>query len=233
MVNFQNLDFGTKPSTVSLDRVTVDINADLMIGDFASALCKEAQRRNVLKFEQLKNVLTPENVENYLLGLLAIRVESLKGQSANWRTAKMLWIPAWIQFVLSQVGTVHDRNRGLVMEIGELKHHGKLVTSYSMDKLLQVSDALAAFVSDGMALVRDAMPRNEDGDQEVMTMALIDGYVCGQRVDSHPIAAYVAGFLAFKLQKEAEFKMLYRVRYEEEDFIRTYLLHGGDIVGQR
>lgn len=211
------LDFGTKPISAKLESIEVKIDTALILEDFAKAYLKELNRRNPQRFEA--SSLTEESLNNYFVGLVKIRVLSIGNEGyKDWRKAKQLYIPSWIEFALSRIGKVRDNRRGLefypVMEN----------TDVNLDEMLGVSNELHAFVEDGIVLHKDAFPRKDEGDYEVMSMAIMDGYVQSIDDKSHPVASYIAAFLGFSLKKEIDFKMLYRIRYDDTDFIRSALL---------
>lgn len=212
-----NLDFGTKVSHPKLETIEVTINPDFILKDFALAYRNELHRRNPVRFEAIG--LTEDELKKYFTGLLAIRVQSLSAEGCkDWRKAKALFIPSWVEFSLSMIGEVVDSKRGLkftpVMQDCD----------YDLSEMLGTSDKLQSFIADGVVLHRDAFPRSSEGDYETMSMAIIDGYVQSIDDKSHPIASYIAAFLGFTLKKETDFKMLYRIRYDDVEYIRTMLL---------
>lgn len=218
--SFAKINFGTKPTTTQLEKIVVTIDPDLMLNGYASAYTNELQRRNPTRFAAVN--ITEDELNYYFKGILAIRVESVNDVCKVWREAKQLLIPSWIEFVISQVGEFVDTDRGLFFT-------PSFTFEYDMESLLNISDKLRAFINDGVTMSKDAFPRGKGGDYETMSMAIINDYVQSQSKDSHPIASYVAAFLGFKLQEEAAFKMLYRVRYDDVAFIRTMLLREGTI----
>lgn len=215
--NFKfTFDFGTKPSTLTLEKIEVKVNPDHMVGEFARAYDSELRRRNAVRAQQAN--LTQEALNDYFTGLLALRIQSIQGDSRYWRQAKNLVIPAWVQFTLSTIGEVIDYDRGLKIV--------PVMDDYQVDiqQMLDISSVLAAFEGDGVHLLHDAMPRDSVGDVEVMSFALIDDYVMGMTKTAHPISSYVAAFLGFELQKGAAFNALYRVRYDDIEFIKSMLM---------
>lgn len=223
-----NFDFGTKPTTDQLEEIKVEIHPDLMIGDFGIAYAKELMRRNPVKFEAW--VISRESEEldhlsavakeltEYFTGLIQIRVDSVVSSVPKWREAKKLYIPTWIQFTLTQIGEVVDTVRGL-------RFTPAMSETYDINNLLVTSDKLRAFIVDGVSMHLDAFPRDREGDKDLMGMAIIDGYVRSMSELPHPIYSYVSAFLGAKLESEAAFKMLYRVRYDDVEFIRSMLMH--------
>lgn len=218
--SFQSLNFGTKPTSTSLESIDVTIDKDLILTDFASAYFKELVRRNPVRVDAVG--ITEDELSAYFTGIVTLRVECVNGVCKVWRQIKQLLIPAWIEFVITQIGEVIDVDRGL-------KIRPVISESYDLDAMFETSDKLRAFITDGVVLNRDAFPREQTGDYETMSMAIINDYVQSQSKDSHPIASYVAAFLGFKLQEEAAFKMLYRVRYDDVEFIKSMLLREGSL----
>lgn len=215
--HFATLDFGTKPISEKLETIEVSINTELILADFAKAYLAELYRRNPLRAESAK--ITEEELQAYFDGLIKIRVLSLGINGCkDWRAAKALFIPSWIEFSLSRIGEVIDNTRGLkfVPVLDDL--------SYDFAKMLETSAKLQSFTADGVVLHKDAFPRGSEGDYETMSMAIIDGYVRSIDSKSHPVASYIAAFLGFTLKKETDFKLLYRIKYDDVDFIRTMLL---------
>lgn len=217
MDQYINLDFGTKPGATKLEIIEVSIDPALILSDFATAYYKELMRRNSIKAEACK--ITVDELSSYFTGLIKMRVLSVSEAGLkDWRVAKALFIPSWIEFSISRIGEVIDNVRGLkfipVMDD----------TTYDLKEMLETSSKLQTFTVDGVVLHKDALPRSNEGDIETMSMAIVDGYVKGQDKYSHPVSSYVAAFLGFTLKKELDFKMLYRVTYDDVDFIREMLV---------
>lgn len=209
-----NLNFGTKPTSAQLEQIDVTINPSVMLGDFAKAYAAELHRRNPLRAEQAN--ITETELSKYFAQIISLRVQYVYDQCRLWRQIKQLNIPSWMQYVLTLIGRVIDYDYGL-----------KIMPYFSeevdLNFLLDVSLRLEAFKSDGVTMHKDAFPRSKDGDREMMTMAIIGDYVQSMREISHPIYSYVNAFLGMKLQEEQAFKILYRVRYDDVDFIRQML----------
>lgn len=212
--NFANMDFGTKVSTVALDEICVIIDPSAMLGDFAQAYVDELYRRNPTRATSIG--MSKEEIEAYFTGLLAIRVESVNGVCKCWREAKQLYIPSWIEAVISKVGMVTDVERGIIFK-------PVLSVTYDLTEMLATSTKLQAFVADGVTMHKDAFPRSNDGDKDVMMMAIINGYVMSVAV-THPFASYIAAFLGLKLRQEEALSVLYRVRYDDFNFVKAMLL---------
>lgn len=216
---FGSLDFGTKPTTTTLESIFVEVDPTAMLRDFAAAYLDELMRRNLDR--ATATGLTVDDLDQYFTGLLRLRVMFVNGNSQYWRQAKALWIPSWIEAVISNLGEVIDVDRGLIFK-------PVMKGDVNIDDLLRVSDALRLFTADGLGLHKDAFPRRTEGDPDVMSMAIIDGFIRSMSA-VHPIASYMAAFAGLKLQQEESFKILYRVRYDDFNFVKAMLMREGSI----
>lgn len=214
--DFKKMDYGTKPSGVKTVVIDLDLDPELMVRDYAKAYAGELWRRN---YNLARKIDLQENeLYEYFVGILAIHLEKdNRGVVKEWREAKQLWLPAWIQHLLSQVGTYIDQIRGLKF-IPHLDH------KWDIKQLLDVSDRLAPFREFGLQLFRDAFPRNTEGDPEVMSMIVAEDMVRSISPDAHPSSSYVAAFLGFKLREDLALLNLYRVEYDDVVLIHEWLL---------
>ena len=233
---FENLNFGTKVSTVSQETVYVNVDGR-MIRDYAQAYIKESRRLNPEAIAEVN--LTLDELTQYFKFLLKCRVQSLSPDGLSiWRRIKQCYIPSFFQFVLSQIGIYVDYSYGLKFipvydeEVPKLKSSSDEGSDEGID-YFATSDKIAFFTHYGLAATRDAMPRNVEGDPDTMGFIISGDYVYGRRIDQHPICSYVAAFLGFKLSEDSAFKMLYRVRYDDVEFIKESLIHEEAIYGSR
>lgn len=214
---YQKLDLGSNPAiTVPLEIVEVTVTAKGLVGDYATAFCREAARINP---ERAKQVMLDETeLVEYAEYLLAKRIEIVQNKCPDYRHLKSLYIPGFLQYVLSLVGEVTDRSFGLKM-VPVLDAPSKM----TFQQALRISDKIGSFERD-MSVFLDAMPRSSEGDMQVMSTALIDGFVRSFKRDIHPAVTYVTAFLGMKLRQEAAFRVLYRVQYDDVEFITAALL---------
>lgn len=215
-VGFTDLDLGTsKPTPVPTDIIEVEVDTSVMLGGYAKAFIKEANRVHSSLLEREK--LTEEEVLEYCDYLLDQRVKYVNDECNNWRMLKNMYIPSFIQYALTMVGNVLLRDRGI--KIVPIKsEHSKL----SDEEAKEISDKIGAFIDD-LQIVQDAMPRETNGDADVMTSALIAGYVTSMKPVGHVISTYITAFLGLKLKEELTFKVLYRVQYDDLNFIAQTL----------
>lgn len=213
--NFQDLDLGTgSPTSVPMEVVEVTISEGDLLDNFAKAFVAEAERKAPLKFDRVG--LTVNEVTSYCTYLLSQRVMSVNDHCRDWRKLKNLWIPSFVQYVMSQIGKVVVRQFGLTfMPVMDQ-------STMTFDDALAISEKIAYF-EDDLQMVRDAMPRGVDGNIDVMSTALIAGYIRSTRVVEHVSSTYAAAFLNLKLKQESAFQALYRVQYDDIQYITSAL----------
>lgn len=213
--SFANLDLGTpKPTAVPMENVEVVISGDL-ISNYGTAFVSEAYRVNPLKAEQVK--LTAEEVDKYSRYLVTKRIESIHGRCDDFRKLKNLYIPVWIQYNLAMIGRVVLRDRGLTIIPIESEP-----STMTFEEALVISEKIGAF-EDDLQIVNDAMPRSQDGDKDVMSTALIADYVRSLTPVTHVASTYVTAFMGMRLKEEAAMAVLYRVQYDDVQYIATAL----------
>lgn len=219
---FKKLNYGTKPTGAKMETVYVMLNPELMMKDFAVAYEGELYRRNPNLAQ--RSGLTSDDLYEYFVGILAIHIEhDNRGSIKDWRRAKEIYIPAWIQHTISMVGTYVDQIRGLKFIPTLTDANGKAYP-YDVSKMLKISEMLAPFRVDGLKIFKDAFPRITEGDPEVMSMVIAESCVRSMTPDSHPASSYVAAFLGFKLKEELAWVNLYRVKYDDISLIHEMLL---------
>lgn len=213
---FDALDLGSvQPTSVPTETVEVAVGVDSLIGKYAVAFVNEAYRVNPLRAEQVQ--LTKDEVEKYCNYLLEKRVEVVHMNCPDFRKLKVLYIPSYVQYTLSMIGRVDLRDRGLtLMPVAEKQ------SDMTFEQALVVSEKIGSFERD-LQIVQDAMPRDVHGNVDVMSTAMIAGYVRALSKVEHVSATYVTAFLGMKLKLETAFQALYRVQYDDVGFIASAL----------
>jgi len=215
--DFSKLDIGsTQPITKPMETVEVVVTSAGLMGDYARAFVREAKRVNPDRAKQVD--LTEDELVDYANYLLAKRIQCVNNTCSDFRRLKALYIPSYLQYVLSMIGLVIDRSYGL--RLVPVMNEGPMM---SLDDALLVSEKIGSFEND-LQIVQDAMPRDIYGDVNVMSTALIAGYVMSYQRVGHPAATYVTAFLGMTLRKETAFTALYRIQYDDLDFITAALL---------
>lgn len=232
-VTDQNTTFGfpndTKPTSVKLETINVQLSEDNLIRPYAKALVEQGRRANPLLFDV--EPLDEEEVFQYCEFLVHQRVLSVQGECPLWRKLKVLHVPVWIQHAMSQIGEVILRNIGIrlmptmdkdeLIQVANNDGSPTAVDRYiSYDRALEISNKLAAYEND-LSIVTDAMPRGIDGNVDVMSSAMIADYVRTLNPVKHVASTYVARFAGFKLEQEVAFSALYRVQYDDLEYIRA------------
>lgn len=223
---FKQLNYGTKPTGAKMQVIEVILDPELMMKDFAKAYEGELFRRNPNLAE--RSGLTADDLYYYFVGILAIHIDHDNvGNIKEWRRAKEIYIPAWIQHTISMVGTYVDQIRGLKfiprLQWPFVEKEG-VAASYDISKLLKISELIAPFRMDGLKIMKDAFPRTPEGDPEVMSMIIAEQCVRSISPDAHPASSYVAAFLGFKLKEELAWINLYRVKYDDIVLVHEMLL---------
>jgi len=213
--SYSTLDLGSaKPISVPMETIEVKIGGELF-GDYATAFVKEAYRKNPLRAEQVG--LKTEEVQDYVKFLTTQRILSVRGECSNFRRLKVLYIPTWIQYNLTMIGNVIIRDRGIRLVPVEDEP-----SSMTLEQAIRVSEKIGMFIDD-LQIVQDAMPRDDSGDVDVMSTALIAGYMRSLNPVKHVASTYASAFMGLKLRQEAAFQALYRVQYDDIAFIAAAL----------
>jgi hypothetical protein len=222
---FETLDLtnNSKPTSVRTEMIEVEVGTDSLVGDYAHSFIAEAHRVAPLSAEKVN--LTDKEITNYCDFLLAKRIEQVHENCPEWRKLKTLWVPVFIQYVLRMIGRVDIFERGLTMM--PTMEKDDIIT---LPEAFAISEKLGSLSRD-LQMVQDAMPRSIYGDKDVMTSAMIAGYARSMEDVGHVSATYVAAFLGAKLKNEVAFKVLYRVQYDDAEFIRTALIANKAVMG--
>lgn len=212
--SFSGLDFSSKPNAVPMETIEVEVGCE-MFNDYAKAFLNEAMRKNPLLAERVQ--LSISEIEDYIKYLMIKRIECVQSSCSDYRKLKALAIPVWIQYNLAMLGEVKIRDKGI-----RLVPRTSFNTDMTFEQALEISRKIEMFIDD-LQIVVDAMPRDIEGDHDVMMTALIAGYMRSIDRVAHPISTYVSAFMGFKLREEAAFKVLYRVQYDDIAFIASAL----------
>lgn len=272
---YDSLDLGSASAiSVPLEVIEVSLGQGSLIDQFADQFVSETHWANPLRAEQVG--LTEDEMRQYVRFLVFLRVLGVHEKLPKFHRTRSLYMPAFVQYILSMVGDVIIRDKGIkltpvmeipgsiqgqapdpqgsevdssekkvqyhyeydakdfpVMEVNSSEQWIDDLTKYGdlngtvkgwLDKAFEWAAPISAKVrafEDDLTVVRDAMPRGADGDRDVMNCALIDGYIRSIEPVAHPVATYVAAVLNSTLRKELDFKVLYRVQYDDLAFIET------------
>lgn len=214
--SFESLDLGTtKPTSIPQEIVHVVLSTENLTGPYGKAFVQEAYRVNPLRAEQVK--LTAEEVQSYANYLMTKRVDYVHDECNDFRKLKLLYIPSWIQYCLTMVGQLTKRDVGLKV-LPEMENRSDM----TYEEALEISNKIGAF-EDDLQIVKDAMPRSMDGNEDVMSTALVADYVRALKPVQHVAATYVTAFLGMKLREEVAFQALYRVQYDDIGYVASVL----------
>lgn len=193
---------------VPTDMRNINVNVSVSNGmkQFNHAFVEEARRKNPLMADSVG--LTEEELENYENFLLKNRVDIVNMESKNFRQLKRLAMPCFVERALTDVGEVVLRDRALDIHpvfVGEVK--------IDLSEAIAISNKIEAFYND-LAVVEGAMPADPNGNVEVMTLALIEGWVMGMGDYNDPLVEYICYALGLMMD-ETEFNSLYYMRYDD------------------
>lgn len=179
--------------------------------------------------------ITADEILWYLEVLLEIRVSVVNQEFKDRYVLKNLFIPSFFQMVLSLIGKVNIRERGIELvpvwkETSDsiFQEKGRLLPVVK-SQLIEISNKLG-YYERAIHLEKAAMPSSPEGDHDLMMTAVIDGYVCSLNPVSHGFFTYVSAFLKMKLVQEASFKVLYQIQYDDVNLISSYLAQRKEIL---
>lgn len=235
---------------ITTEVIDVKVGADSMLRAYGEAVIAEAQRTNPTLFNV--EPITIEEIMEYAQFLLQARVDLVNGKAGvRVHQFKQLWIPVFIQHVLSAIGIVDYykiglRVRPIVDNVESVPRPNESVEDSSVPRpnesiedssadsqdqqpdngstyTLKSAEAFSYKLSkyrDGLQMVQNAMPRDFKGDPDVMSCAVINDYVRSLKQDTHPASAYVAAFAGFQLVEQTSLAALYRIQYDDTNFIQ-------------
>lgn len=213
---------GGVPHPITTEVIDIQVGTEGMLRAYSEAVVAEAQRTNPTLFNV--EPLTIEEIMEYAQFLLQGRVDLVNGKpGVRVHQFKQLWIPVFIQHVLSTIGIVDYYKIGLrVKPIAE-------ITAYSLEQAEAFSYKLSKY-RDGLQMVQNAMPSDFKGDPDVMSCAIISDYVRSFKQDTHPAAAYVAAFAGLQLMEQMSLSALYRIQYDDMNFIQGMIRNARGIL---
>lgn len=198
----------SKHTAVPVRNLHVKVGIDGM-ASFNEAFVREGARKNPLTAEKVN--LTTDELADYEKFLLVNRVDIVDGRCKIFRNLKRLAMPSFVERVLTDVGHVQIRDRGL--DIHPVVDDSIRKNLISLDDAIQISLKIEAFYDD-LAVVLGAMPGDEGGNSETMTLSLIQDYVVGMGDYDDPLVQYIVFALQLMLE-ESEFNALYYMRYDD------------------
>lgn len=220
-IDFKTLELGTCQATpVKTEVIRVKVSTNQLSQGYVKAMLNylrlDPRGEKILGFlpevkceAHAKCPLNAENLERYLMFLLEKRCEYVADMCLNFGRLRGLYIPSYWQFVLSMIGEVRLRNRGLVI-VPETADKSDM----TLEEAYAVSQQLGEF-EDIIHLHKAAFPTSKEGDEAVMTSALIADHVRSMSEAVHPAMTYVTAIANMKLAEETRFAVLYRIDYDD------------------
>ncbi len=198
----------SKRTSVPVRHLHVQVSVDGMAA-FNNAFVREGIRKNPLMAEKVN--LTADELLDFEKFLLAARIDIVDGKCTIFRSLKRLAMPCFVERILSDVGRVFIRDRGL--DIHPVVGDDFREDIISLEKAIEISNKVEAFYDD-LAVVVGAMPGDEGGNLETMTLSLIEGYVVGMGDYDDPLVEYIVYALQCLLI-ETSYNSLYYMRYDD------------------
>lgn len=222
---FMNLCLGcSKPTPVETIKVEVEISDMNLFSQYARGFVIECSRCNPLKFDKCN--LTPEKMETYVRFIIQERVKLCSDQYVKTYRLKMLYIPCWLEKVIQTIGRVEMRDIGLTL-LPKLPEDWVDI-DFDKDGIADIAEEVGAFEED-VEMVHDAFFKKREGDKDVMSCALIANYVRAIKPVQHVVSTYIAAFAGFKVSEAMSLAILYRISYDDVNFIQDALMHTRDI----
>lgn len=228
---YASVDYRTQgPTAVALTTVTVTIDPDVMITDYARQFYEERFRVDALlaeRQEKAKGVdhLCWEDIDKYALYLIKQRVLCVENQCRDFRLLKSLYIPSFLQYGLSLIGEVIIRDQGLRLIPEFTMPEGKEIDFKEASRI----SGLIRMFEGKLQMVLDGMPRTRLGDVDTMSCALIADELRAHHKVEHVANAYAAAFMGFKLKEEQAMQILYRIQYDDLEYIRSAIIRRSEL----
>jgi len=200
-----------KPSPSHYDVIEMEISPDRFVGDYAKAFLDQVWSVD----EPLANRVNINEQEliDYIYFLIAQRVNFVNGVKSNGFKLQKLWIPAFVDLLLTEIGEVQIREFGITIKpvLGD-------IDVISFDEALNTSVKLSRF-SDKISMYTNQFPRTPEGDVEVMSTAFVDEYLKSFSNTISPASRFVAAYLGNQLKAKEVLRGLFRVSYEPVDYM--------------
>lgn len=179
---------------------------------------------------------TEEELKNYLFTIVADRVNRTGGQHklvVIRNPRQVINVPAFLNIMIRHIGLVDISEQGVTLkpvlnwdltkrhahttdENGNLKEPE--FTLLTEEQMLRVSQRIGHLARHGVVFA-EGLPREIDGDFEVMTMEMIGDELRSGDARAHYSKAVIAGFLGLQGYKRAVGESHFRVKYGD---IKTF-----------
>lgn len=205
---YSELDFGTKSSTpIPTEKIEVEVSTDALVTNYCHAMVMRMITQAGKVYEQIP--IQEEELETYLAYLLWKRCEQCGNGCKDYGRLKTLWIPSYWQFVLSMIGRLTKRSYAITVipvSVGDCP--------LTFEEAKAISDKLGEYEM-VLHMERASMPTGTEGDEDVMSSALIANTVRSMSLTMHPAMSYVVAIANMKLKQETAFRALYRAQYDD------------------
>ena len=192
-----------KVSTTIVDEEEFIIDPNIWIPIFSSKLVDKLAYKNKYLSESLK--LTEDEVVKLSLFAIKTRIDYCNGKKVSRAQMNQLFIPVWIEAVISKIGIIELQDYGLkLIPVCDVD-----VISY--EEAVKISSRLKQTRVD-LAITDSWLDSSRLGDVEVMSMVIIDDLVKGMTPNSGKYA-FLTSFLHATIRNDSLLKTLFRVSY--------------------
>lgn len=177
-----------------------------------------------------------EELKNYMFTIVADRVHRTGGQHKRVvirNPRQVINVPAFLNIMIRHIGLVDISEQGVTLrpvlkqeltEVNpfEVDENGKPkkaeFTLLTEEQMLRVSQRIGHLARHGVVFA-EGLPREIEGDFEVMTMEMIGNDLRAGSAKAHYSKAVIAGFLGLQGYKRAVGESHFRVKYGD---IKTF-----------
>lgn len=210
----------SKPIPATHHQVVVELHMTDMANAYVQGILFEMARVMPNQWDMMP--ISSEEMHNYIIYIISERVKAIHGSCANWRADKELWIPSFIQYLISQMGEVFVADKGILVTC-ELADK----VDYSLEDALKVNQKLRLYAEEMKSFHQDAFPRGKEGSLDFMVTAVIEGVVRSLSVLSHPAVTLLTAFTDMRVVRvddqdaDSVFLERYDQRYDEVPYIKS------------
>lgn len=224
-VDFLTLEVGSGgPSMGELTEIEVMVSVDGLFKTFAANLAEQAFQRAPNEAKEV--ALTKDEIIEYADYLLSRRIDQVVHGKGGTGKLQDLWYPSFLVHCLQMIGRVVIRNRALL-----LLPTKEVMIPDNADTFLMAKKISLKFETLNWALrtVKGGFPRSIEGNQDVMSVALVVDRVRTIQHVGHVAMTYIGAVMNFTLRKEIAVKLSHPIFYDDVKFLESALLYRSEL----
>lgn len=211
---------------------TVDVTVFGEASPFRSYINEVVEHLTSVAYRVRYNLMpTPEELMNYMFTIVADRVHRTGGKHklvVIRNPRQVINVPAFLNIMIRHIGVVDISEQGVTLRpvLSEDIYKGPTTNPFEDDSqdaspkfellteadMLRISQRIGHLARHGVVFA-EGMPREIEGDFEVMTMELIGNDIRSGDAKAHYTKAVIAGFLGLQGYKRAVGESHFRVKY--------------------